>query len=45
MITFQWIQGLTFGLEYAETEDLGFMLCLDLGLFRFIWYKDLIEEE
>lgn len=41
MITFGWIQGLCFGLEYTEDEDLGFILCLDLGLIRVVWYKDM----
>jgi hypothetical protein len=41
MLTFGWIQGLCFGLEYTEDEELGFILCLDLGLIRMVWYKDM----
>jgi hypothetical protein len=45
MIAFQGINGLCFGLEYTETEEFGFILCLDLGLFRIVWYKDLELDE
>lgn len=45
MLTFGWIQGLCFGLEYTEDEDLGFILCLDLGLIRMVWYKDMEYSE
>ena len=45
MITFSWIQGLVFGLEYADDEEIGFMICLDLGVIRLVWYKDLTEED
>jgi len=44
LITFGWIQGLCFGLEYTEDDDLGFILCLDLGVLRVVWYKDVVDE-
>ncbi len=45
MITFGFIQGLCFGLEYTQDEELGFIICLDLGLFRIVYYKDMVEDE
>lgn len=45
MFDFQRINGLSLGIEYVETEEMGFILCIDLGLFRILWYKDMVEEE
>jgi len=44
MIVFQLIHGLAFGIEYVDTEDMGFIGCLDLGLLRILWYKDMEED-
>jgi hypothetical protein len=43
MILFQFIHGLAFGIEYVEDERMGFIGCLDLGVLRILWYKDVVE--
>jgi hypothetical protein len=46
MISFNFIHGLSVGLEYSDTEDLGFIVNLDLGIFRLTWFRDLeIDDE
>lgn len=46
MITAGRINGLCFGLEYSEDEELGFIVNLDLGVFRILWFKDVeLEDE
>jgi hypothetical protein len=44
MIVFNWIKGCSVGIEYDEHDDIGFVINLDLGFFRFTWYRDLEEE-
>jgi hypothetical protein len=44
MFTFQFIKGLSVGLEYVEAEEIGFVVNVDLGIFRVTWYRDLIED-
>lgn len=38
-IQLQFIKGLMFGMEYAETPEGMFMVVLDLGVIRFLYYK------
>jgi hypothetical protein len=45
MIVFGFVKGLCFGIEYDEHEDIGFVINLDLGIFRVTWYRDLEEVE
>lgn len=45
MWDFQWIKGLAFGLEYADIEELGFVINIDLGIFRATFYADVEPEE
>jgi len=40
MLVFQFISGFSIGLEYAEREDVGFLVNCDLGFFRLTWYRD-----
>lgn len=44
VIVFDWVRGLSVGLEYVDSEDLGFIVNLDLGLLRITWYRDLVDE-
>lgn len=44
MVTVEWIFGVKVGIEYGEYEDVGFVLAVDFGCIRFIWFKDLVEE-
>lgn len=44
MLVFDWVRGLSVGLEYVDSEDLGFIVNLDLGLLRITWYRDLVDE-
>ena len=43
MLVFQFIKGLSLGLEYVEHEEMGFIVNLDFGIIRCTWYRDLIE--
>ena len=45
MFVFQWITGLSIGLEYVERKELGFIVNLDLGIIRLTWYRDLVAVE
>lgn len=45
MLQVDWVQGFDIGLEYAETEDFGFVLTASFGFFRVMWFKDLVREE
>ena len=45
MLVFAPIYGLSVGLEYVDTEDLGLIINLDLGFLRITWYKDVEEDE
>lgn len=45
LISIQLIHGLSVGLEYVDTEELGFIVNLDLGIVRFTWYRDLEDDE
>lgn len=47
-ITLGLVKGLMFGIEYDEMDDGVFYVVLDLGIFRFCYYKappDYQEEE
>jgi hypothetical protein len=44
MIGFSLITGVAFGLEYFQDEEIGFGINLDLGIFRFTWFRDIEEE-
>jgi hypothetical protein len=44
MFQLQLIKGLSVGLEYADTEEVGFIVNLDLGILRVTWYRDLVED-
>jgi hypothetical protein len=44
MWSFQFIKGLSVGLEYVEAEEMGFVVNMDLGTLRVTWYRDLIED-
>lgn len=39
------IYGLSFGLEYDEREEIGFLINVDLGLLRITWFRDIEPEE
>lgn len=44
-MSYQFIHGLSVGMEYVDDEDLGFILNCDLGILRITWYKDMDEVE
>jgi hypothetical protein len=44
MFQLQWIYGLSVGLEYMDTEEVGFIVNLDLGILRVTWYRDLVDD-
>lgn len=43
MFDISFIGGLNFGLEYFDSDALGFGCILSLGLIRVYWYRDLVE--
>lgn len=45
MIAFQFIRGLSVGIEYLDDEDMGFIVNCDLGIIRITWYRDMDEVE
>lgn len=44
MFQLKLIKGLSVGLEYVDTEKMGFIVNMDLGIFRITWYRDLIDD-
>jgi len=44
MLAFSFILGVAFGLEYFDSEDMGFGINLDLGIFRFTWFQGFYDE-
>jgi hypothetical protein len=45
MLGISMIHGLSVGIEYFDDEQAGFGVNLDLGIFRFTWFRDLIEDD
>jgi hypothetical protein len=45
MFDWEWITGMSLGIEYMETEEFGFVLTASLGFIRVYWFKDLEEME
>lgn len=45
MIQIQIIKGLSLGMEYVDHEEYGFVINIDLGVFRVTWYKDIVPME
>ena len=45
MIVINLIKGLSFGFEYVDHEEYGFIVNLDLGILRFQYFKDIEMDE
>lgn len=45
MIDISFITGLSFGIEYFDSELVGFGINIDLGFLRCTWYRDAVDEE
>lgn len=44
-ITFNFVKGFMCGIEYDELDDGVFCVVLDLGIFRFCYYKAPTQKE
>lgn len=40
MFIFSFIRGISVGLEYGDTDDLGFVIVCSLGIIRLAWYTE-----
>lgn len=43
MIQLDWVRGFDIGLEYGDTDDYGFVVTASFGIFRVMWFKDLVR--